>query len=224
MATLTHITQLIDHAVLHPTATDDDVRAGAELSKRFDIAAFCVHSKAVRTADAVLTGSQVALAAVVGFPHGNVSTVIKRTEAEVAIQGGATEIDMVIDIGAARQGAWDRVRDDIGALNRAVTEKGALLKVIFETAYFNDSQIIELCGISGDIGVGYVKTSTGFGGAGATCAHVALMKAHTPAGMGIKASGGIRTLSDLSAMVAAGATRIGTSSTESILAEARAIE
>ena len=211
------IAKLIDHAVLHPAATLAEVRAGAALSKRLDIAAFCVHSKAVSTATAVLDGSGVAVAAVVGFPHGNVTTAIKQAEAELALNTGAVEIDMVIDIGAARGAAWDLVGEDIQEMNHTVTAQGGVLKVIFETAYLTDNEIIEVCRLCTDTGVGFVKTSTGFGGAGATVHHVALMKQHTPSGMGIKASGGIRTLADLEAMVAAGATRIGTSSTEAIL-------
>ena len=215
------IAKLIDHAVLHPTATDSDVRAGAELSIRMNIAAFCVHSKSVSTVRDVLDGSDVSLAAVVGFPHGNIATAIKQAEADHAISEGAREIDMVVDIGAACAGNWERVGADIRAMNRTVVDQDAILKVIFETAYLDESRIIELCEICSDIGVGYVKTSTGFAGAGATIEHVTLMRRHTPPRMGLKASGGIRTLADLEAMVAAGATRIGTSSTAAILKAVR---
>lgn len=221
MTEYSKIAKLIDHAVLHPTATDAQVRAGAELSKRLNIAAFCVHSKSVSTAEEILRNSDVALAAVVGFPHGNIASAVKQAETDRALSEGATEIDMVIDIGAACSGEWDRVGADIQAVNRLVTQQGGILKVIFETAYLDDVQIIKLCEICSERQVGYVKTSTGFAGAGATTENIALMKQHTRQGMGIKASGGIRSLADVEAMVTAGATRIGTSSTEVILSAVR---
>lgn len=217
MTEYSRIAKLIDHAVLHPTATDDHVRAGAELSARLNIAAFCVHSKSVSIAQKILGHSDVALAAVVGFPHGNIASAIKQAETERALSEGAAEIDMVIDIGAACAGEWDRIDADILAVNRIVAQRTGILKVIFETAYLDDAQIIKLCEICTVRQVGYVKTSTGFASAGAATEHIALMKHHSGPGMGIKASGGIRSLADLEAMVAAGATRIGTSSTEAIL-------
>ena len=225
------IAKTIDHAVLHPAATEADILDGCRLAVALDVAAFCVASSAVPLVRTALNGSDVALCAVVGFPHGNTDTEMKRAETISAIDNGAEEIDMVVNIGGVKGAQWDRVATEIRAINDAVVQRGASLKVIFETGFLTDDEVVRLCGISGEIGVDYVKTSTGFGyvktgegilsATGATIHHISLMRRNVPMTTGIKASGGIRTLNDLLAMMEAGATRIGTSSTQAILDEAK---
>ena len=207
----------IDHAVLHPAAAEGDFTAGCDIASTYGTAAFCVPSSAVKAVARRLAGSGVKTCAVVGFPHGNSVTAAKIHEAIRAVEDGASEVDMVVNIGWVKGGSWDAAADEIGAINEAVAARGALLKVIFETCYLDESQIVHLCGIASEVGVAFVKTSTGFGSHGARETDIALMRRHVPHAMGVKASGGIRTLVDAERMIAAGATRIGTSSTAAIL-------
>ena len=211
---------VIDHAVLHPAATAAELIAGCETAMRYETAAFCTPSSAVPLAVRHLRGSAVKPCTVVGFPHGNAVTAAKIHEAIRAVEEGALEVDMVINIGWAKDNRFfSAVDDEIAAIQEAVTERGAILKVIFETCFLNETQIVRLCESAVSAGAAFVKTSTGFGTAGASEAHVALMKRSVPPETGIKASGGIRTLSDVERMLDAGASRIGTSSTVAILEE-----
>jgi len=179
----------------------------------------CVNPHWVALAAHQLHGSKVKVCTVAGFPLGANATGVKVLEALEAIKCGATEIDMVLPVGALRGGDVDTVRLDILAVAKACHDNGALLKVILETALLDDVQKVEACQIAQAAGADFVKTSTGFAKSGATTRDIALMRATVGPVMGVKASGGIRTLAELQAMAAAGATRIGASAGVSILGE-----
>ena len=225
------IAKMIDHSLLHPTLTDADVLAGCELAKACDVATACVKPYAISAAREALAGSGVGVCAVVAFPHGNSSTTMKVREAEDAVQAGATEIDMVVNVGKVLGNAWDYVGDEIRAVNSAVTATGGILKVIFETDYLADDHIVALCRICSEHQVAFVKTSSGYGFVkqdngmysyrGATEHHVQLMRKHCSDTVQIKAAGGIRTLDRLLRFREMGVTRIGASATQAILDEAK---
>ena len=218
-----------DHTVLHPTATTADLKKGAEIAIANEVAAYCLKPHAVSEAKQWLSGSDVKLCTVIGFPHGNSAIEIKVAEASLAAKQGAHEVDMVINPSKAIEGDWDYLKRGISEINNATVENGAILKVIFETGFLTDDQIRKLCEISSEVGVAFVKTSTGFGfvkddagnmvGTGATVHHIRLMREACSPDVRIKASGGIRSLADAMDMIEAGADRIGASATEAILAE-----
>ena len=222
---------MIDHSLLHPTMTDDEVRRGCELARKYDVATACVKPYSIPLAKEILSGSEVGVCPVIGFPHGNSTTRIKVTEAEAAAREGGTEIDMVINIGKAMGGDWGYVSSEIKAINDVVTANRAILKVIFENDYLTEAQIIRLCEICSQIGVAFVKTSTGYGFVkqengmysykGATVAHLKLMRQHCPPNVQIKAAGGVRTLDDLLLVRSLGVSRIGATATQAILEEAK---
>jgi deoxyribose-phosphate aldolase len=229
--TLRDLAKMIDHSLLHPTMTDADVRKGCELARQYDVATACVKPYSIPIAREVLAGSDVLVCPVIGFPHGNSTTANKVREAEEAAQAGGAEIDMVINIGKALGGDWDYVRDEIKAINTVVVANGAILKVIFENDYLCDEHIVRLCGICSEIGVAFVKTSTGYGFVkqpdgsynykGATVPHLKLMRANCPPSVQIKAAGGVRTLDDLLLVRSLGVSRIGATATAAILEEAK---
>jgi deoxyribose-phosphate aldolase len=228
---LREVAQLIDHALLHPALSDDEIRKGCELARRYEVKAVCVKPYSIPVAKEILKGSPVAICSVVGFPHGSSVALVKLRECQDALAAGAHEIDMVVNIGKVTSGAYDYVKDEIRAVARACARTASCIKVIFENDYLNDAQIIELCKVCTDVNVTYVKTSTGFGFikqpggdynyVGATEHHVKLMRQHAAAHIRIKASGNIRTLDDVLKFKALGCSRIGTSSTEMILEEAK---
>jgi len=206
------VAALIDHTLLKPQATSADIRLLCQEARRYGFAAVCVNPYWVSLAASELAGSAVAVATVAGFPLGANTTAVKVAESEAAIAAGAREIDMVLNIGELCGGNLDAVRADIAAVVAASHARRALVKVILETALLNDDQKIAACKLSQQAGADFVKTSTGFSTHGATIHDVTLMRRIVGPDMGVKASGGIRTLEDLEAMRAAGATRIGTSS------------
>ena len=228
---LTALAKMIDHSLLHPTMTDEEIAAGCTLAKRYAVATACVKPYAIRLAGSVLEGAGVGICAVIAFPHGNSTTSMKVREAEEAVLSGAGEIDMVVNIGRVLGSDWDYVAAEIGAVNSVVTGHQALLKVIFENDFLEDTHIVRLCELCAERKVAFVKTSTGYGFVkqpggmyaykGATDHHLRLMRANCPAGIGIKAAGGIRTLDDLLRVRRLGVSRIGATATESILEEAR---
>ncbi|HWN95918.1 MAG TPA: deoxyribose-phosphate aldolase [Methylomirabilota bacterium] len=229
--TLRDLAKMIDHSLLHPTMTDEDVRKGCELARQYDVATACVKPYSIPLAREVLDGSSVLVCPVIGFPHGNSTTAIKVREAEEAARAGGAEIDMVINIGKALGGDWAYVADEIKAINTVVVANGAILKVIFENDYLHDAHIIRLCGICSAIGVAFVKTSTGYGFVkqadgsynykGVTVEHLKLMRANCPPSVQIKAAGGVRTLDDLLLVRSLGVSRIGATATAAILEEAK---
>jgi deoxyribose-phosphate aldolase len=206
------IAALIDHTLLKPQATAADIRRLCQEARRYGFATVCVNPYWVTLAAAELAVSPVQVAAVVGFPLGANTAAIKVAETEGAIIDGAREIDMVLNIGELCAGNLDAVQADIAAVVTAAHARSALVKVILETALLNDDQKIAACTICRQADADFVKTSTGFSTHGATVHDVDLMRRAVGPDIGVKASGGIRTLEDLEAMRAAGATRIGTSS------------
>ena len=211
------IAALIDHTILKPEATRDDVVKICREARQYGFASVCVNPYWVPLVRAELAGSAVKVCTVVGFPLGATSTEAKVAETAVAVRVGATEIDMVINIGALRSGDPDTVRQDILQVVRTAHEAGAIVKVILETALLDDAQKATACALAKQAGADFVKTSTGFSTSGATAHDVALMREVVGPEMGIKAAGGIRTLNDLRAMTAAGATRIGASASIKIV-------
>lgn len=202
--------KLIDHTLLSATAQRRQVEKLIEQAAQHHFASVCVNPCWVALATERLADSDVQVCTVIGFPLGASTTAVKAFEAHDAVINGATEVDMVINIGAAKDGDWQFVEEDIRAVVTAVDAK-ALVKVIIETCYLTDEEISQACLSAQHAGADFVKTSTGFGTAGATKEHVALMRQVVGPDMGVKASGGVRTPADFAAMVAAGATRIGTS-------------
>jgi deoxyribose-phosphate aldolase len=229
--TVRDLAKMIDHSLLHPTMSDTDIAAGCRLAREYDVATACVKPYAIALAKEILAGSGVGVCPVIAFPHGNSTTAIKVREAQAAALAGGVEIDAVINIGKALGGDWDYVRDEIRAINEAVVAGGAILKVIFENDYLEDAHIIRLCEISSEVGVAFVKTSTGYGFVkqtdgsynykGATDHHLRLMRRHSAPAVQIKAAGGVRTLDDLIRVRSLGVTRVGATATRVMLDEAR---
>jgi deoxyribose-phosphate aldolase len=211
------IAALIDHTILKPDATRDDVIRICREARQYQFASVCVNSYWVPLVSAELAGSPVKVCAVVGFPLGAASTESKAAETEVAVRAGAQEIDMVINVGALRSGDYAAVKFDIEQVVKAAHAGGAIVKVILENALLDDAQKVVACTLCKLAGADFVKTSTGFGPSGATAHDVALMRAVVGPEMGVKAAGGIRTLDDLKAMAAAGANRIGASASIKIV-------
>ena len=215
------VADLIDHALLKPELTPDEVeRSCRELAEQ-EIWSVCVRPSDVALAKQAVAGHSTRVCTVIGFPHGTTSTAAKVAESRQALADGATELDMVLNIGRLRGGDLETVRDDIAAVVQIGHEAGALVKVIFETALLDDDQIRTASRLSEEAGADFVKTSTGFAGGGATLPHVRLMRASAGQGVQVKASGGVRDIDTLLAMCAEGVTRIGTSSTSALLAGAR---
>lgn len=215
---------LMDHTLLRPEAMQAQIERLCDEALQARFAAVCVNPTWVPVAVQKLRGSGVRVATVAGFPFGSTSSAAKRAEAEAAILAGADEIDMVMNVGAMRSGDLERVESDIRALAEACHAGGALLKVILENAYLTDAQKVAGCEIAKRARADFVKTSTGFGPHGATESDVQLMRRTVGPAMGVKAAGGIRNLADALRMLHAGATRLGTSASLSILAEAARLE
>ncbi|MDE3197822.1 MAG: deoxyribose-phosphate aldolase [Acidobacteriota bacterium] len=212
-----NIARLIDHTILRADAVRADVLQVCAEALKYEFASVCVNSYWVPTVARELSGSTVKVCTVAGFPLGAASTAAKVAETLGAISGGATEIDMVLNIGALKGGEPQIAEADIHAVVKASHDSGAIVKVIVETALLDRGQKVLACRISQNAGADFVKTSTGFAKAGATVEDIALMRATVGPSMGVKASGGIRTLEDLIAMTAAGATRIGASASVKII-------
>jgi deoxyribose-phosphate aldolase len=216
------IAKTIDHSLLRPELDDAFVEDGCRLAAEYDVASVCVPPVHVRRAAAILAGTDVAVGTVVGFPHGYATTQTKVDETRQALAGGATEIDMVIQIGALRSGRDADVQADIAAVVEVAHAGGAIVKVIFENAYLTDDEKIRACRLTEAAGGDFVKTSTGFAPSGATNEDLRLMRAHTPAHMQVKAAGGVRTLDGLLEVMALGVTRIGATQTKAIIDDFRA--
>ena len=205
------VAALIDHTILRADATRADVVKVCREAREYSFASVCVNSYWVSLVRSELAGSPVKVCTVVGFPLGAASTPSKADETTTAVRAGAQEIDMVINIGELKSGNHEAVRSDIAAVIGAAHQGNAIVKVIIETALLTDAEKVTACELAKQAGAEFVKTSTGFSTAGATVHDIALMRATVGPNIGVKASGGIRTLDDLRAMVAAGATRIGAS-------------
>jgi len=214
------LSSMIDHTLLAANATPEQINTLCQEAIQYHFCSVCVNSSYVSLAADHLKGSDVKVCSVVGFPLGAMRTKAKAYEAKIAIAEGAEEIDMVIHVGHLKSGEWDKVEADIQALRDAT--KGKTLKVIFETALITKEEIVTLCEICTRVGVDFVKTSTGFSTGGATLEDVALMKASVGAGVEVKASGGIRDYEIATAMIEAGATRLGVSAGIAIVTGAAA--
>lgn len=212
---------LIDHTLLKPEATPDDIIKLCGQAQSFGFAAVCVNSCYVDTASRELAGSNVGVCAVVGFPLGASDPAVKAAEAAVSVRAGATEVDVVMNVGYLKGGLIRQVKADLEGVVRAAHQErpGAMVKVILETCLLSDLEKVEACRLAVAAGADFVKTSTGFGKGGATVSDVALMRRTVGPGIGVKASGGIRDLSAALSMVEAGASRLGTSSGIAILNE-----
>ena len=215
------VAKLIDHTLLRPEATRQDIETLCREALDFQFANVCINPTWVTLAAQLLDGSGVGVCAVVGFPLGATTPDVKACEARRAIGDGAREIDMVINIGALKSGDRDGVLRDIEAVTASCREGSAISKVIIEAALLTDQEKVAACTLAKAAGADFVKTSTGFGPGGATAADVRLMRRAVGPAMGIKAAGGIRDLAALEAMVAAGATRIGTSAGMRIVQESK---
>jgi deoxyribose-phosphate aldolase len=216
------IAKAIDHSLLRPELDDGFIEDGCRLAAEYDVASVCVRPADVARAKAILEGTDVAVGTVIGFPHGNHLTATKVFEAERALADGATELDMVIQIGALKSGRDADVGADIAAIVAVGHRGGAIVKVIFENAYLTDDEKIRACRLSEAAGADFVKTSTGFAPGGATHDDLRLMRANTSAHIQIKAAGGVRTLDALLEVMALGVTRIGATATKTIIDEFRA--
>ncbi len=216
------VAALIDHTLLKPEATRDDIRALCREAREHGFASVCVNPYWVPLAAAELAGTSVKVCTVAGFPLGAATSAIKCAETEAALRDGAREIDMVINVGALRSGDLHVVDHEIRAVADACHRAGAIVKTILETALLDERQKIVASAVAKMAGADFVKTSTGFASGGATAEDVALMRQVVGPGTGVKAAGGIRTIEDLRRMVAAGASRIGASASVKIIAAAAA--
>ncbi|AQS53269.1 Deoxyribose-phosphate aldolase 1 [Jeotgalibaca dankookensis] len=215
---MTKINKYIDHTLLKPEATEKEIHDLCEEAIEYDFMSVCVQPYWVSKVSAFLNDTDVKVCTVVGFPHGANTKEVKAFEAKQAVQKGADEVDMVINIGAAKEGKFDTIREEISAVAEAVKGQ-ALLKVILETALLTDDEIISVSEAAKAAGADFVKTSTGFSTGGATLADVSLMRQTVGPDMGVKASGGVRTYADALAFIEAGATRLGASSGKAIVDE-----
>src|SRR4030088_3285897 len=216
------VARTIDHSLLRPELDDQFVADGCRLAARYQVASVCVRPADVPRAAELLAGTGVAVGTVIGFPHGGSTTEAKVFEAEQALRLGATELDMVINIGALRSGRDAYVRDEIAAIVAVAHPAGALVKVILENAYLDDEQKVRGSKLVEAAGADFVKTSTGFAPTGATHEDLALMRRSVSPHIGIKAAGGVRTLDALLAVMELGVTRIGATATATILDDFRA--
>ena len=219
--TYEQIAKMIDHSLLNPVMTDEELEAGCRVALDYDVATVCIKPYYLARCVELLAGGTVTPTITVGFPHGGHATAVKVAEAQEGLRGGAQELDMVVNIGKVLSGDWDFVRADIAAVVETGHEGGALVKVIFENCYLADEHKVRLCEVCGEVGADFVKTSTGYGSGGATIEDLKLMRAHSPERVQVKAAGGIRTLDALLEVRALGVTRVGASRTVDILEECK---
>jgi deoxyribose-phosphate aldolase len=219
--TYTQIAKMIDHSLLNPTLTVEELERGLQVALDYDVASVCIMPYYLKRCAEVLAGSTVRASTTIGFPHGGHTTAVKVAEAERALADGGEELDMVVNISRVLSGDWDAVRADLKAVVDVTHAAGQKVKVIFENCYLDDAQKIKLCALCGELDADWVKTSTGYGTGGATDADLKLMRAHSPPNVQVKAAGGVRTLDRLLEVRALGVTRVGASRTTTILDECR---
>lgn len=216
------VAKVIDHSLLRPELDDAFISEGCELAARYDVASVCCRPADVVRAAATLRGTHVAVGTTIGFPHGNHVTAIKVAEARQALADGATELDMVLQIGALRSGRDTEVQADIAAVVEVAHDANAIVKVIFENAYLTDDEKVRACHLTEAAGGDFVKTSTGFAPSGATLDDLRLMRANTSPHIRVKAAGGVRTLDALLEVMAVGVTRCGATATAAMLDDFKA--
>ena len=220
--TLAELAKMFDHSLLQPTLTDADLERGCVLAAEYAVASVCIKPYAVPLAVRLLAGTGVLVGTTIGFPHGGHSTRVKIFESEAAIDDGANELDMVVNIGKVLGGDWGYVAADVAAVVELAHRRGAKVKVIFENALLKDEHKKELCKICGEAGADWVKTSTGYAESGATIDDLKLMRAFSPPQVQVKAAGGVRSFDTLMAVRAVGVTRVGATATKAILDDAKA--
>ncbi|HEX3775505.1 MAG TPA: deoxyribose-phosphate aldolase [Polyangiaceae bacterium] len=217
--TYREVAKMIDHSMLAPSITPAEFEAGISLALEYDVASVCIVPSYLRRCAERLAGSDVKASTTIGFPHGGQTSKSKAAEARIALDDGAVELDMVVNVHRVLGDDWAYVRADIRAVLDEVRARDAKLKVIFENCYLNEAQKIRLCEISSELGVDWAKTSTGFGSSGATLDDLRLMRSHCRGSVQIKASGGIKTLDFVLAAREIGVTRCGSSRTRELLDE-----
>lgn len=215
------LAKMIDHSLLNPTLTWAELESGCRLARAYDVASVCIMPYALKRCAELLEGSDVRPSSTIGFPHGGHTTRMKQVETEQAISDGGIELDMVVNISQVLSENWSYVRQDIEAVVKLAHAAQRQVKVIFENCYLQTSHKIELCRICSDLGVDWVKTSTGYGTGGATVEDIQLMRQHAAPSVQVKAAGGIRDLDALLKMRELGVTRCGASRTKDILDECR---
>jgi len=215
------IAGMIDHSLLNPTLFTEQLEAGCRLAVDYSVASVCILPYYVRRSIELLEGSSVRPGTTVGFPHGGHTSAVKLSEAERAMADGALELDAVVNISQVLSERWDYVKTEIRELVEVTHQAERKIKVIFENCYLNTEQKIRLCEICGDVGVDWVKTSTGYGTGGATLEDLRLMRLYSPSEVQVKAAGGVRDLDKLLEVRALGVTRVGASATQPILDECR---
>ncbi len=215
------IAKMIDHSLLNPALTVPELEAGCQLALRYDVASVCILPYYAARCAQVLAGSDVHPSTTIGFPHGGHATAVKLAEVQQALEDGAVELDMVVNISQVRSANWQYVQRELALLTDAAHAAGAKIKVIFENAYLSDAEKVRLCEICGAAGTDWVKTSTGYAGSGATLADLVLMRRHSPPSVQVKAAGGIRTLDALLEVRALDVTRVGATRTAEMLDECR---
>ena len=214
------IAKMIDHSLLNPALTANDLEQGIQSALAYDVASVCILPYFLQRCADRLRGSTVKASTTIGFPHGGHTPATKLAETKQALADGGEELDMVVNISRVLSGDWDYVRADIKAVVGAAHAAGQKVKVIFENCYLKDEHKIRLCGICGELRADWVKTSTGFGTSGATLEDLALMRKHSPPHVQVKAAGGVRDLDMLLKVRELGVTRVGARSTKEILDEA----
>lgn len=217
MVTYEEIAAMIDHSLLKPTLTDQDIIDGCNLAKEYKVASVCVRPSDLPLCRKILAGSDVLLTTVIGFPHGTTTTETKVAESAEAIENGAVELDVVLNIGKLRSGEYDYVADDLQAVIDLAHANNVLVKVIFENCYLSREEVIKACEICNKVGADYVKTSTGYGTGGATDEDLKLMRQYAAPNIKIKAAGGVRTLERAIEVRKLGVTRFGCTATCGIL-------
>lgn len=219
--TYEQVAKMIDHSLLNPTLTETDLVKGIHIAGVYDVASVCIMPTYLKLCAELLRDTTVKASTTIGFPHGGHTTAIKVAEAVRALVDGGQELDMVVNISKVLSLDWTYVYEDIKAVLTVTHDKGQKLKVIFENCYLEDEHKLKLCEICGDLGVDWVKTSTGYGTGGATDSDLILMRQNTPPEVQVKAAGGVRTLDRLLIVRDFGVTRVGASRTVSMLDECR---
>ena len=220
--TYADLAKMLDHSLLQQTLTDAELEQGCRLAREYDVASVCIKPYFVKQAAALLAGSTVAVGTTIGFPHGGHVTAIKVAESQQALQDGARELDLVVNIGKVLSKDWAYVAADIGAVVDVAHGGQALVKVIFENCFLADEHKEQLCRICGEVGADFVKTSTGYGSEGAKDEDLKLMRRCSPPRVQVKAAGGVRSFERLLAVRALGVTRVGATATKAILDECKA--
>ena len=215
------IAKMIDHSLLIPTTTQDELEAGCQLALTFDVASVCILPYYLARCTEILAGSTVMPSTTIGFPHGGHTTRIKVAEAEQAVADGCQELDMVVNISKVMSKDWDYVASEIKAIVDIAHQSDRKVKVIFENCYLEEVHKIKLCELCAEAGADWVKTSTGYGSGGATLEDLQLMRDHSPESMQVKAAGGVRDMETALKVRSIGVTRIGTSRTAGLLNECR---